>query len=54
MATDGDPVQVERIPALNEGVYDRQCLCKSPLSPHFLTTTTGRRPAPHGHPAHRS
>jgi len=46
-----DRAQREGIPALNKGVYDRQCLCKSPSLTSSSYRDHRRRPAPlpYGH-----
>lgn len=36
----GDLGQSEDTPALNDGVYDRWCLCKLLITTRLLTTTT--------------
>ena len=47
----GDLGQSESTPALNDGVYDRWCLCKSPSHNSSSYHDHRRRPAPllHGH-----
>lgn len=47
----GDLQQSEGTPALNDGVYDHRCLCKSPLYTSSSYHDHRRRPAPptHGH-----